>query len=70
MLAKDDINLSTLDNGFFSQPWLLKDDHGKLPVLHRNIGSGSGGYSDNVFIYAAKELFGQDIQNVNYKSLR
>ncbi len=31
--------------------------------LKRNRGSGSGGYAENVFIHAAKELFGNDLAN-------
>lgn len=32
--------------------------------------SGSGGYSDHIFKYAAKELFDMDIVELEYKNLR
>lgn len=32
--------------------------------------SGSGGYSDHIFKYAAKELFGADVISLDYKNLR
>lgn len=70
MLSKDGISLNTLENGTFSQPWIPKDNTELVPKLTRHIGSGSGGYADNIFIYATKELFDQELQSVNYKSLR
>ncbi|TMS15075.1 Cytosolic Fe-S cluster assembly factor narfl [Larimichthys crocea] len=33
-------------------------------------GSGSGGYLHHVFTYAAKELFGEDVKELTYKTLR
>lgn len=32
--------------------------------------SGSGGYSDHIFKYAAKELFGEEVSSLEYKNLR
>lgn len=32
--------------------------------------SGSGGYSDHIFKYAAKELFDLDVAELEYKNLR
>lgn len=32
--------------------------------------SGSGGYSDHIFKHAAKELFNEDINTLEYKNLR
>lgn len=32
--------------------------------------SGSGGFSDHIFKYAAKELFGMDVTHLEYKNLR
>lgn len=69
MLSKDNISLDNLENGTFSQPWLV-DNSTITPNLHRHIGSGSGGYADNIFIYAAKEIFGVEVENVKYKTLR
>lgn len=70
MLVKDGISLSNLDNAAFSQPWLLSDDKEVDPSLQRHIGSGSGGYADNIFKYAAKEIFGEEVQHLEYKTLR
>uniref|UniRef100_A0A8D3BRK2 Nuclear prelamin A recognition factor-like n=1 Tax=Scophthalmus maximus TaxID=52904 RepID=A0A8D3BRK2_SCOMX len=33
-------------------------------------GSGSGGYLHHVFTYAAKQLFGEDVKELTYKTLR
>lgn len=70
MLIKDGISLDSLDNSTFSQPWLLKNDHEINPLLTRHIGSGSGGYADHIFRYVAQELFGEEIEKLDYKSLR
>lgn len=70
MLIKDGISLDNLNNSTFSQPWLLKNDHEVNPLLMRHIGSGSGGYADHIFKNAAKELFGKEIEKLEYKSLR
>lgn len=70
MLIKDGISLDSLDNSTFSQPWLLKNDQEVTPSLTRHIGSGSGGYADHIFKNATKELFGKEIEKLEYKSLR
>lgn len=70
MLIKDGISLDSLDKSTFSQPWLLKSDCEISPLLTRHIGSGSGGYADHIFRYAAKELFGEEIEKLEYKNLR
>ncbi|KAJ8933935.1 hypothetical protein NQ314_013691 [Rhamnusium bicolor] len=70
MLQKDEISLDSLENSAFSQPWLLKEDHDVTPSLTRHIGSGSGGFADHIFRYAAKELFGEELEKLEYKSLR
>lgn len=69
MLSKENISLNSLENGKFSQPW-LRENFEIAPNLHRHIGSGSGGYADNILINAAKEIFGMEITNVQYKPLR
>lgn len=33
-------------------------------------GSGSGGYLHHVFSYAAKQLFGEDVKELTYKTLK
>ncbi|RZC37495.1 Fe hyd lg C, Ank 2 and/or zf-C3HC4 3 domain containing protein [Asbolus verrucosus] len=70
MLEKDGCSFENLENSTFSQPWLLKQDSETRPVLTRHIGSGSGGYSDHIFKYAAKELFGIENETLNYHNLR
>lgn len=69
MLAKDRVSLSDFESSTFSQPWLLKDKN-ITPNLTSRIGSGSGGYADHIFKYAAKELFGIECDQVEYKQLR
>ncbi|XP_008286127.1 cytosolic Fe-S cluster assembly factor narfl [Stegastes partitus] len=36
----------------------------------RHSGSGSGGYLHHVFTYAAKQLFGEEVKELTYKTLR
>ncbi|MEQ2223979.1 hypothetical protein ILYODFUR_002653 [Ilyodon furcidens] len=36
----------------------------------RHAGSGSGGYLHHVFTYAAKQLFGEEVKELTYKTLR
>ncbi|KFM74168.1 Cytosolic Fe-S cluster assembly factor NARFL, partial [Stegodyphus mimosarum] len=38
--------------------------------LYTHLGSASGGYCDHIFMYAAKELFGQTLSKLEYKILR
>ncbi|KAJ8960017.1 hypothetical protein NQ318_009453 [Aromia moschata] len=70
MLEKDGISLDSLDNSTISQPWFVKGNNEISPFLTKHVGSGSGGYADYIFKYAAEELFGEDIENLEYKSLR
>lgn len=72
MLLTENISLRSLKNSTFSRPWLKNDDDSAIPSLHSHIGSGSGGYSDYIFINSAKELFGIscDTNNIEYKALR
>ncbi|XP_019646366.1 PREDICTED: cytosolic Fe-S cluster assembly factor narfl-like isoform X1 [Branchiostoma belcheri] len=66
MLEKEGISLvdvtpADLDTLFSSTP-------GAELLSHS--GGGSGGYLEHIFRYAARELFGQDVQSVNYRTLR
>ncbi|KAJ3639403.1 hypothetical protein Zmor_002764 [Zophobas morio] len=70
MLAKEDCNLESLEKSNFSQPWLLKENTDVSPCLSKHVGSGSGGYCDHIFKYAAKELFGEEVENLEYHNLR
>ena len=64
MLIKDKVNLTTLDN----TPLDLELSSG--PTLKNHEGSSSGGYAHHVFINAAKELFNQQPENLQWKILR
>lgn len=70
MLEKTNTNLETLENGEFSEPWSNKNDLNVKPQLIRHEGSGSGGYADHIFKFAAKELFGTECEKLQYKNLR
>ncbi|CAG9764187.1 unnamed protein product [Ceutorhynchus assimilis] len=70
MLQQANISLKSLENSTFSKPWLSNTNTEEAPCFHRHIGSGSGGYSDYIFINSAKELFGITCGNVEYKALR
>jgi hypothetical protein len=48
--------------------WPWGDDG--APGLCRHVGSGSGGYADQIFLYAAEQLFGQSDAPLVYKNLR
>ncbi|KAK5645559.1 hypothetical protein RI129_006859 [Pyrocoelia pectoralis] len=69
MLQSSDIQLSEMDKAMYSEPW-KKDGSEDLPIVKRHIGSGSGGYADHIFHYAAKELFVIDDPQLVYKNLR
>lgn len=43
---------------------------GEAPALRRHAGSGSGGYADHIFMYAADQLFGESDTQLTYKNLR
>ncbi|KAF2883849.1 hypothetical protein ILUMI_22318 [Ignelater luminosus] len=70
MLQNDGITLQDVPPSTFSEPWTLKQDLETKPILKRHIGSGSGGYADHIFQYAAKELFGLECDKLEYKNLR
>ncbi|XP_044754065.1 probable cytosolic Fe-S cluster assembly factor AGAP009023 [Coccinella septempunctata] len=70
MLEKDNISLDSLEKSTFSEPWIPTETVESLPYLRRHIGSGSGGYSDHIFKFAAKELFGIECDEVEYRELR
>lgn len=69
MLAKDSLNLENIEAASFDHPWC--EDNKNVPtVIYGHDGSGSGGYSDHILKFAAKELFGMEIEKVEYKNLR
>lgn len=69
MLEKDGILLNNLEEADFDQPW-HKNNVSVKPYMWGHNGSGSGGYSDQIFKYAAEELFGIKLENLEYKNLR
>ncbi|XP_055902229.1 probable cytosolic Fe-S cluster assembly factor GK14772 [Eupeodes corollae] len=49
-------------------PWSAQKPEGGNVWAHEF--SGSGGYSDHIFKFAAKELFGDEVERLEYKNLR
>lgn len=70
MLERDNISLDSLEKSTLSEPWMPTESSERLPHLTKHIGSGSGGYSDHIFKFAAKELFGIECDKIEYKELR
>lgn len=64
MLTQDQVHLPSID------PILLDGDLSSGPVMTSHPGSSSGGYAHNVFVNAAKELFNQEQNNLQWKTLR
>lgn len=67
MLEKDEKSLASFEPVEIDWPW-------NTPQPELNVwaheSSGSGGYSDHIFKYAAKELFGDELSGLNYQNLR
>lgn len=68
MLENEGTSLRDMPEGNFTHPG--RETVGQAECVFGHEGSGSGGYSDHVFKYAAKELFGDDISRLEYKVLR
>ncbi|XP_026329563.1 probable cytosolic Fe-S cluster assembly factor GK14772 isoform X2 [Hyposmocoma kahamanoa] len=66
MLETNGIPLSDMPNIDLDWPWSSEGS----PMVRRHTGSGSGGYADHVFLYAAEQLFGQSDVPLVYKNLR
>nr|CAD7426333.1 unnamed protein product [Timema monikensis] len=66
LLRQEGVDLSFVDSAPLDYPWGPAGD--KQLFGHR--GSGSGGYADHIFTFAAKELFGDSVDQLQYKSLR
>lgn len=69
MLEKDGSNFESLPKTEFSRPWLETAEDISVEMTKRD-GSGSGGYADHIFKHAAKELFGEEVTNLQYHNLR
>lgn len=70
MLEKQNLSLDSFESSTFAQPWLGDGFTETTPELCSHIGSGSGGYADHIFKYAAFELFGINVNKIEYKQLR
>ncbi|KYN07468.1 PREDICTED: probable cytosolic Fe-S cluster assembly factor CPIJ010948 [Cyphomyrmex costatus] len=69
MLHEDGLVLNEIDEGEIKQPFgSCNEEIGNKLLGHS--GSGSGGYADFIFRYAAKNLFDEDNVTVNFKNLR
>ncbi|XP_020606297.1 probable cytosolic Fe-S cluster assembly factor v1g210509 [Orbicella faveolata] len=66
MFEEKGVQFSELENADLDQ--LFSSVDGSELVSHS--GGGSGGYLEHIFTFAAKELFGQDVDNITYKTLR
>ncbi|XP_061741186.1 cytosolic Fe-S cluster assembly factor narfl [Nerophis ophidion] len=60
-VSLSDVQAAPLDTMFSS----VRDDE-----FLSHAGSGSGGYLHHVFTYAAKQIFGEEVKELTYKSLR
>ncbi|XP_014476621.1 PREDICTED: probable cytosolic Fe-S cluster assembly factor CPIJ010948 [Dinoponera quadriceps] len=69
MLNEDGLILNEIDEGEIKQPF---GSYGKEIEnrLWGHSGSGSGGYADFIFRYAAKNLFDEESVTVDFKNLR
>lgn len=67
MLTGQNINL--LEENLTSMDWPWKTEAPTHSVYGHEY-SGSGGYAEHIFKFAAKELFGETVNEVNFKSLR
>lgn len=69
MLSEDGLMLNEIDEGEIKQPFgSYNEEIGNR--LWGHSGSGSGGYADFIFRYAAKNLFDEDNVTVDFKNLR
>lgn len=69
MLENDGVSLRDVPEGKFSEPWKESQSQ-NFEHIFAHEGSGSGGYADHIFKYAAKELFGDELHQLEYKILR
>ena len=67
MLDSETAKLDQFDKAPFDWPW---SDSRPTNIVFAHENSGSGGFSDHIFKYAAKKLFDKDIDVIEYKNLR
>ena len=65
MLTEDNIDMQDMPNSPLD--FLQGESNGTIKV---NYGSGSGGFTENIFVHAVKELFGEEVTEVQYKTLK
>lgn len=65
MLDTESLSLNNVKPSPLDYPWGLPKS-----TLTANDGSGSGGYAHSIFKYAAKQLFNQEINQLEFKNLR
>lgn len=70
MLQNEGINLLVETPISLDWPWTEPTKHDELPSMWAHESSGSGGYSEHIFKYAVKELFNDELTELNFKSLR
>ncbi|XP_058797904.1 probable cytosolic Fe-S cluster assembly factor AGAP009023 [Phymastichus coffea] len=68
MLIQQEKSLSDFDNATIERPFQFQEKNDSILLGHQ--GSGSGGYADFIFHYAAKNLFQETNAKLEYKSLR
>lgn len=54
----------------FDFPWWDREEKLNSPLIWANETSTSGGYSEHIFKYAAKQLFDVEVHELEYKNLR
>jgi len=69
MLSEDGLVLNEIKEGEIKQPFGSYNEEIKNRLWSHS-GSGSGGYADFIFRYAAKNLFDEDNVTVDFKNLR
>lgn len=67
MLINEGKGLDDFEKGSLDWPWTNKVPENFI-CAHES--TGSGGYSDYIFKYAAKVLFNEDVTDLSYKNLR
>lgn len=70
MLTSEGNTLSDFESVPMDCPWTTEEPQPTTEQMTAHIGSGSGGYADHIFHYAAKELFGEDNVTLQYRNLR
>ncbi|XP_063225793.1 probable cytosolic Fe-S cluster assembly factor v1g210509 isoform X2 [Bacillus rossius redtenbacheri] len=64
LLQAEGVELGGVGPASLDCPW------GAAQGLWSHRGSGSGGYADHIFTHAAKELFGEEVPAVQFRTLR